>query len=99
MEWVADVDGQPVVVELLGEDPATESGTLFRPHIKPPAGEGKLKLLCVRGVVLALQDVVEVSYGRFLAGTMTGPGFEGMRDEALLVWRQFAEEMASLSGG
>lgn len=191
-QWVADVDGQPVVVELLGEDPATESGTLFRPHIKPPAGGGKLKLLCVRGVELALQDVVEVpreivlldgstsvvdlrvaglapfvalkadayldrrepkdvydlihvlrhwpggpraaagecaaspvasdpfvasalerlgrdfaspahavprDYGRFLAGTLTGPGFEGMRDEALLVWRQFVEEMASGSGG
>ncbi|MBN2840774.1 MAG: nucleotidyl transferase AbiEii/AbiGii toxin family protein [Coriobacteriia bacterium] len=190
-QWVAEVDGQPVVVELLGEDVATESGTLFRPHIKPPAGAGKLELLCVRGVELALRDVLEVpreivlldgstsvvglrvaglapfvalkadayldrrepkdvydlihvlrhwpggprvaaavfvaspiasdpfvasalerlgldfaspthaaprDYGRFLAGTLTGPESAGMRDEALLVWRQFAEERASLSG-
>lgn len=191
-QWVADVDGQPVVVELLGEDPSTESGTLFGPHIKPPAGAGKLKLLCVRGAELALRDVIEVpreivlldgstsvvglrvaglapfvvlkadayldrrepkdvydlihvlrywpggpraaagmcaaspvaddpfvasalerlgrdfasaahaaprDYGRFLAGATSGAEFAGMRDEALLVWRQFAEERASLGGG
>lgn len=182
--WVAQVDGHPVLVELLGDDGKTESGSLFGPHITPPAGVGKLKLLCVRGAELALRDVVEVErevelldgsvsavrlraaglapfialkadayldrrepkdvydlihvlkhwpdgpraaarrmvsspvasdafvvsaldrlardfvspehagprdYGRFLTGVTAGAGFAGMRDEALLVWRQFQE--------
>jgi len=190
-QWTADVDGHPVVLELLGEDPGTESGTLFGPRITPPAGAGRLKLLCVRGVELALRDALEIrrevvlldgstsavelrvagltpfaalkadayldrrepkdaydlihvlrhwpggpraaahavaaspigndgfvlsaferlgrdftsvehagprDYARFLTGSVAGTAFAGMRDEALLVWRQFSGEHASLTG-
>ena len=59
-QWAATVDGHPIVVELLGDDGSTPSGTLFRPKISPPAGAGRLELLCVQGVELALRDFVIV---------------------------------------
>jgi hypothetical protein len=57
-QWSIEVDGHVVVLELLGDDSATPSGTLFRPKVTPPAGSGNLELLCVRGVELALRDAV-----------------------------------------
>jgi predicted nucleotidyltransferase len=58
--WVVEVDESRVVVELLGDDGETESGTLFTPRVSPPAGAGKLSLLCVRGVELAALDTTVV---------------------------------------
>lgn len=55
-QWATDVDGATVMVELLGEDPDTARGNLFRPKVVPPSGAGRLALLCVRGVELALRD-------------------------------------------
>lgn len=59
-QWSIEVDGHVVMLELLGEDAATPSGSLFRPKVTPPAGSGNLELLCVRGVELALRDPVVV---------------------------------------
>lgn len=59
-QWSIEVDNHVVVLELLGEDGDTPSGTLFRPKVTPPAGSGNLELLCVRGVELALRDSVVV---------------------------------------
>jgi hypothetical protein len=59
-QWAAQVDGHRILVELLGDDSSVPSGTLFRPKISPPAGAGRLELLCVRGVELALLDFVIV---------------------------------------
>ena len=59
-QWSVEVDDHVVVLELLGDDAATPSGTLFRPKVTPPAGSGNLELLCVRGVELALRDAVLV---------------------------------------
>lgn len=59
--WYAVVDGEPVVLELLGDDAETEPGTVLRPKVSPPAGAGGVGLLCVRGVELAFEDCLTVS--------------------------------------
>jgi hypothetical protein len=59
--WTVDVDGLPVVVELLGDDGSGEGGVPFTPKIRPPAGVGGLGLLRVRGVELATVDSISVS--------------------------------------
>jgi hypothetical protein len=58
--WSANVDGHVVVLELLGDAPAAEPGTVFSPKVAPPAGAGGVGLLCVRGVELAFRDPVAV---------------------------------------
>jgi hypothetical protein len=69
--WTADVDGLPVVVELLGDDGRTEGGALFTPKVKPPAGVGGLTLLCIRGVELANADAITVTRGvRLIDGAL-----------------------------
>ncbi len=59
--WAASIDGELVVLELLGDSHEVEPGTVFRPRITPPAGAGGIGLLCVRGVELAFRDSFTVS--------------------------------------
>lgn len=59
--WAADVDGELVVLELLGDSADTTPGTVFRPKVTPPAGAGGVGLLCVRGVELAFRDALTIS--------------------------------------
>lgn len=59
--WAAEVDGDFVVLELLGDSAKTTPGTVFRPKVTPPAGAGGVGLLCVRGVELAFRDALTIS--------------------------------------
>lgn len=59
--WAADVDGEIVVLELLGDAKDVAPGTVFRPKVTPPAGAGGVGLLCVRGVELAFRDARTIS--------------------------------------
>jgi hypothetical protein len=59
--WAADVDGEIVVLELLGDAEDAAPGTVFRPKVAPPAGAGGVGLLCVRGVELAFRDALTIT--------------------------------------
>lgn len=59
--WAANVDGEIVVLELLGDAEDAAPGTVFRPKVAPPAGAGGVGLLCVRGVELAFRDSVTIT--------------------------------------
>ena len=59
--WCVEVDGELVVLELLGDDDSVEPGTVFRPKVTPPAGAGGVGLLRVKGVELAFRDSIEVT--------------------------------------
>lgn len=59
--WAADIDGEFVVLELLGDSVEATPGTVFRPKVTPPAGAGGVGLLCVRGVELAFGDALTIS--------------------------------------
>lgn len=66
--WAADVDGEVVVLELLGDAEDAAPGTVFRPRVTPPAGAGGVGLLCVRGVELAFRDALRISRDVLLLG-------------------------------
>lgn len=57
--WAADVDGDVVVLELLGDMEDVKPGTVFRPKVAPPAGG--VGLLCVRGLELAFRDSITIT--------------------------------------
>ncbi len=59
--WMADVDGELVVLELLGDSDDATPGTIFHPKVTPPAGAGGVGLLCVKGVELAFRDPLSIS--------------------------------------
>jgi hypothetical protein len=59
--WSVEVDGEIVVLELLGDSPDVSPGTAFAPKVTPPAGAGGAGLLCVRGVELAFRDAITVT--------------------------------------
>jgi hypothetical protein len=59
--WAADVDGEIVVLELLGDSQDTKPGTIFRPKVTPPAGAGGVGLLCVKGIELAFRDAITIT--------------------------------------
>ncbi len=59
--WAANVDGEIVVLELLGDAEDAAPGTVFRPKVVPPAGAGGVGLLCVRGVELAFRDALTIT--------------------------------------
>lgn len=59
--WAADVDGDVVVLELLGDMGDVAPGTVFRPKVAPPAGAGGVGLLCVRGLELAFRDSITIT--------------------------------------
>ncbi len=59
--WSATVDGDVVVLELLGDRENVEPGTVFRPKVTPPAGAGGVGLLCVRGLELAFRDSITIT--------------------------------------
>ncbi|MDP2181433.1 MAG: nucleotidyl transferase AbiEii/AbiGii toxin family protein [Actinomycetota bacterium] len=59
--WSATVDGDVVVLELLGDREDVEPGTVFRPKVTPPAGAGGVGLLCVRGLELAFRDSITIT--------------------------------------
>jgi hypothetical protein len=59
--WSATVDGDVVVLELLGDRENVEPGAVFRPKVTPPAGAGGVGLLCVRGLELAFRDSITIS--------------------------------------
>ena len=54
--WQIDIDGLPVVVEFMGEDPATPAGAAFRP--KSQRTGSKLGAFNVRGARLCTRDHV-----------------------------------------
>lgn len=58
--WSVEVDGELVVLELLGDSEDVEPGVVFRPRVTPPAGTGGVSVLCVRGVELAFRDAVSI---------------------------------------
>jgi len=58
--WAANVDGEIVVLELLGDSADVSPGSIFRPKITPPAGTGGVGLFCVRGAELAFKDLITV---------------------------------------
>ncbi|MHB8760891.1 MAG: nucleotidyl transferase AbiEii/AbiGii toxin family protein [Coriobacteriia bacterium] len=59
--WSAILDGDVVVLELLGDRENVEPGTVFRPKVTPPAGAGGVGLLCVRGLELAFRDSITIT--------------------------------------
>jgi hypothetical protein len=59
--WFVAVDGEPIVLEFLGDSAEVSPGTPFRASVTPPAGAGGVGLLCVRGVELAFADAVTVT--------------------------------------
>lgn len=59
--WAADVDGDVVVLEFLGDMGDVKPGTVFRPKVAPPAGAGGVGLLCVRGLELAFRDSITIT--------------------------------------
>lgn len=59
--WAADIDGELVVLELLGDSQDAAPGTVFRPKVTPPAGAGGVGLLCVKGVELAFRDTLTIA--------------------------------------
>lgn len=60
--WRRDVDGIPVIVELLGDTGSTEPGRVFRP--KGENTGSKLALLNIPGAMLAARDFVVVPLER-----------------------------------
>jgi len=58
--WYATLDGDTVILELLGDVPDAMPGQGFRPRVTPPSGAGGAGLLCVRGVELAFKDLIQV---------------------------------------
>lgn len=58
--WQVAVDGEPVVLELLGEDASVPGGRIISPKVKPPAGTGGVGLLNVLGAELAFADRLKI---------------------------------------
>lgn len=56
--WQVAVDGEPVLMELLGEDPAAAGGHAVRPKIRPPAGTAGAGFFNVAGAGLVFDDLV-----------------------------------------
>lgn len=75
--WATQVDGEIVVLELLGDAETAAPGTVFRPKVKPPAGAGSVGLLCVRGTDLVFRDPLPVNRDILLLdGARSQVGFQ-----------------------
>lgn len=58
--WRVTVDGFPIDVEFLADDPTVEPGRVFKPKVIGLPGAGKMGAFCVRGADLAARDYLEV---------------------------------------
>lgn len=75
--WFVEVEGEVVILELLGDNKDAEPGVVFRPRVTPPAGAGDVGVLCVRGVELAFRDAINVKRDvRLLDGSSTHVEFQ-----------------------
>lgn len=75
--WAVDVDGEIVVLELLGDSQDASPGTVFRPKVSPPAGAGGVGLLCVTGVELVFRDALTIARDvRLLDGAQSRVDFQ-----------------------
>jgi hypothetical protein len=67
--WRVAVDGFPIDVEFVADDPTVEPGRVFKPKVIGLPGAGKMGAFCVRGADLAARDYREV---RLVGTTLDG---------------------------